>query len=143
MARILIIEDSAHQRTSLKNLVIHQGHEPLLAEDGAQGLELVAKVDLVLCDVFMPILDGFEFLEALAERGDSTLTLMVSCDLTEAEHQRCLQLGARGLLEKPVRNEALAAWLLELLTPEQRGSAPAQHQELFSTSPMPPAPGTM
>jgi CheY-like chemotaxis protein len=59
MARILIIEDSAHQRTALKNLLIRQGHEPILAEDGAGGLKLIADVDLVLCDVFMPVLDGF------------------------------------------------------------------------------------
>ena len=143
MARILIIEDAAHQRTSLKNLLISQGHEPVLAEDGAAGLRLLDAVDLVLCDVFMPVLDGFEFLETLLDLEAPAPTVMVSADLTDADRLRCLELGALGILEKPVSRESLAALLAQHLSAEQRGEGPAQHHELFSTSPMPPAPGTM
>jgi DNA-binding response OmpR family regulator len=143
MARILIIEDSAHQRTALKNLLIRQGHEPILAEDGAGGLKLIADVDLVLCDVFMPVLDGFEFLEALLDLDEPAPTVMVSADLTDADRLRWLELGALGILEKPVSGESLTALLEEHLSDEQRGGGAPQHHELFSTSPMPPAPGTM
>lgn len=143
MARILIVEDSAPQRTTLKNLLIQQGHEPLLAEDGDAGLQLLEGVDLVLCDVFMPVMDGYLFLEALDEREDSPPTVMVSGDLTDSECQRCLELGARAILEKPIIAEHLAELLAAHLSPEQLGNVPSQHHELFRISPMPPAPGTM
>ncbi len=63
MGRILIIDDVETNRFVLRNIISDMGHQPVLAENGIQGLKLLDRIipDLILLDVSMPEMDGFEF----------------------------------------------------------------------------------
>ena len=121
MARILVIDDSSFQRMMVKNLLIEHGHDPILAENGAVALErLEEQPDAVLCDLVMPVLDGFEFLETLSRSESKVPTIVISADIQESARTRCLELGASGFLNKPLVEEQLLQ-ALEGLLPAERG----------------------
>lgn len=67
MQRILIIDDVETNRFVLRNIIAEMGHQPVLAENGAQGLKIMERIvpDLILLDVAMPEMDGFEFCNIL------------------------------------------------------------------------------
>ncbi|MCB9915293.1 MAG: response regulator [Planctomycetes bacterium] len=116
MARILVVDDSSFQRMMVKNLLIAHGHEPILAENGQVGLErLQEHPDVVLCDLVMPVLDGFQFLETVASHERPVPTVVISADIQASARERCMQLGARGFLNKPVAEDQLLRTLAELI----------------------------
>lgn len=65
MLRILIIDDVETNRFVLRNIITDMGYQPVLAENGKQGLKIMERIvpDLILLDVAMPEMDGFEFAE--------------------------------------------------------------------------------
>lgn len=67
MLRILIIDDVETNRFVLRNIISDMGHQPVLAENGVQGLKIMERIvpDLILLDVAMPEMDGFEFCEII------------------------------------------------------------------------------
>src|ERR1700746_2924656 len=67
MARVLVVDDHAANRELLVTLLKHAGHEPLEAADGYLALAQVraARPDLVICDILMPTMDGYEFVRQL------------------------------------------------------------------------------
>lgn len=67
MLRILIIDDVETNRFVLRNIISGMGHQPVLAENGVQGLKIMERIvpDLILLDVAMPEMDGFEFCEII------------------------------------------------------------------------------
>lgn len=67
MLRILIIDDVETNRFVLRNIISDMGHQPVLAENGKQGLKIMEHMipDLILLDVAMPEMDGFEFAEIM------------------------------------------------------------------------------
>lgn len=117
MARILVVDDSSFQRMMIKNLLLEHGHEPILAENGAVALErLDEEPDAILCDLVMPVLDGFELLETLGRSESPVPTIVVSADIQESARARCLELGASGFLNKPMDGGRLLQTLEGLLT---------------------------
>ena len=77
MARILVVDDNASNRKLLATLLSHEGHQIIEARDGLDGLEAAraAHPDLVISDILMPSMDGFEFVRLL--RADPQLHLAV------------------------------------------------------------------
>lgn len=71
MFRILIAEDDPSTARLLCAIVKRAGYEPLIAADGVQALELLDhnQIDLLLCDVMMPRMDGFALTKAIRESG--------------------------------------------------------------------------
>ncbi|MGB0250117.1 MAG: response regulator, partial [Flavobacteriales bacterium] len=69
--KILIIDDEAPIRASLKEILEYENYQVMEAEDGAEGLKLATKFafDVVFCDIKMPKMDGLEVLDALVEKG--------------------------------------------------------------------------
>ncbi len=67
MLRILIIDDVETNRFVLRNIISDMGHQPVLAENGVQGLKIMERItpDLILLDVAMPEMDGFEFCDIM------------------------------------------------------------------------------
>ena len=67
MARILIVDDDPAGRDLLVSLVRFKGHEPLVASDGAEALETVrrGRPAVVISDILMPTMDGYEFVRRL------------------------------------------------------------------------------
>jgi DNA-binding LytR/AlgR family response regulator len=106
LSRILIIDDDAAVRRLVSNALAKHGFEASVAVDGAEGIALAARQlpDLILCDLAMPAMDGFEVLSAL--RQDPKLADIPIIFLTgQAEPDQVRQgmnLGADDYLPKPV-----------------------------------------
>lgn len=105
-ATVLVIEDNAEVRKILRVMLGHAGYSVLEADNGQAGLDLLTEtdVDLILLDVMMPGIDGFDVLKQL--RRDFSMVqlpvIMVTA-LTEQEHVlKALNLGANDYITKPV-----------------------------------------
>ena len=110
-ARILIVDDDPNIRDLLRLHLSSAGYEVSVAEDAIAAGYLVIKhpPDLIISDVNMPHMDGFEFVAAL--KADKTLPDIPVIFLTsddEGDH-RGKELGAVGYLVKPVRADRLLA----------------------------------
>ena len=106
MKKILVIEDEPEMRRNLLTILKLERFQPIGAENGRLGLELVEreKPDLILCDVMMPELDGHGVLEALRK---STATASIPFIFLTAKGERAdlrsgMNLGADDYLTKPV-----------------------------------------
>ena len=104
-SRILVVDDNASNRDLLSRRLQRQGHTVLLAEDGARALAMVEReaVDLVLLDLMMPGISGYEVLTLLKSdaRFREIPVIMISA-LSELDSVvRCIEAGADDYLAKP------------------------------------------
>jgi diguanylate cyclase len=110
---ILVVEDSDDARESLGNLLQLLGARVTTARDGRDALDVIqgAVPDLVLCDLRMPRMDGYELIHELL-RGPSTAHLPVvamSGLVSEADRQRTLEAGFKAHIAKPFDETTLVA----------------------------------
>lgn len=104
MYSILVVDDNANTRRLMEIVLRQNGFEPLLASDAAQALELMehSHADLVVLDVMMPGMDGYEFLQTIRECQISMPVLMISAkDAPDDKHKGFLA-GADDYMVKPV-----------------------------------------
>jgi CheY-like chemotaxis protein len=119
MALIIVMDDDAGTRMLVASVLKKDGHEVLTAEDGAQGLALVAprRPDLIISDVQMPGMNGFQMLAALrADPVNAAIPVILLTSLQERAHMRIgMTTGADDYITKPFRpgelREAVAAQL--------------------------------
>jgi CheY-like chemotaxis protein len=108
-ARILVVDDDESIRELLRMHLAAAGYEVLVAPDAIAAGYVVLKAppDLIITDVSMPHMDGFEFVAAL--RSDTTLPSIPVIFLTSIEDgdSRGRELGAVGYVTKPVRADRL------------------------------------
>jgi DNA-binding response OmpR family regulator len=118
MATILIVDDDASLRDLLRLHLTSAGYEVRAAEDAISAGHLVLEdpPDMIITDVGMPHMDGFEFVAAL--NSDPTLPYIPVIFLTSMDdgEQRGEELGAVGYLTKPLRADQLVA-MVELHLP--------------------------
>ncbi len=116
MPKVLIADDSMFQRSTLTKAVKSLGYEVIAAKNGRECLDAVAEhaPDVVLLDLNMPVLNGFEVLEALQTQESTVPVVVISADIQESSKERCRNLGARDILSKPFPAQKLAALLTEL-----------------------------
>lgn len=104
-AQILVVDDVEMNRDLLSRRVRRLGHEVLLAEDGVQAMDTLRKqaVDVVLLDIMMPNMNGYEVLEAMAadEQLQRVPVIMISAIDEKESIARCIELGADDYLPKP------------------------------------------
>lgn len=104
MRKILYVDD-AHSLRQLVEMVLSKDYQVTIGEDGQQGLELAQNgdFDLVISDVNMPNMNGFQFLEALRnnERYKFTPILMMTTEASQEMKDRGKSLGATGWIIKP------------------------------------------
>jgi CheY-like chemotaxis protein len=111
MRRVLIIEDDSSVRSTVRFLLEGPDCRVAEAENGQAGLERARqdRPDLILCDLDMPVMDGFETLTRLRE--DRVLNrvpvIVVSGLITDENERRVTRLGARAVLAKPFSLSAL------------------------------------
>ncbi len=106
---ILVVEDDPDIREALSELLGFEGYHVVTASNGQEGLDVLATLRqpcLVLLDLMMPVLTGYEFLERLRVSG--VITLVPVLVLT-ASHVTETPAGAVGLLRKPVEMNHLLA----------------------------------
>jgi len=110
---ILIVDDTADSRLLLKHILSSEGYEVRPAVSGAQALAAVAasRPELILLDICMPDMDGFEVLRQLKlERATRDIPVMFLSGITEMEQRvKGLQLGAVDFITKPFQREELLA----------------------------------
>ena len=123
--RVLVVDDTALNRRLLERALVDQGHVPILAEDGAQALEILRAtspaIDVILLDVLMPVMDGYNTLAAI--KADSALHHLPVIMITAVDEiesaVRCIELGAMDYLPKPF-NAALLRARLEASLADKR-----------------------
>ena len=102
--KILIIDDERAIRNSMKELLVDDGYDVDLAENGVQGCQMVdkEKYDVIFCDIKMPEMDGLEVLDRLIEMGVESAIVMISGhgDINTAVD--CIKKGAFDFIEKPL-----------------------------------------
>ena len=103
MAKILIIDDERFIRSSLREILEYEKYEVIEAQDGAEGLQKIKdeEVDLVLCDVKMPILDGMDVLDQVKQLDRSPQFIMISAHGTIETAVEATKKGAFDFISKP------------------------------------------
>lgn len=111
--RILTVDDSASMRMLLKASLTAQGFQIETANDGQHGLDRMHEVkpDLLITDINMPVMDGFELIEAV--RSDNSFRgvpiLVLSTEFSEDKKARARSAGATGWITKPFDATKLAS----------------------------------
>lgn len=106
---ILIVDDEAGVRELLGDALRIAGFETATAQDGMSALTSIRnrKPDLLIVDINMPLMDGFELVERLRSTGDNTPALMLSARADRVDVTRGLSLGADDYVTKPFGLEEL------------------------------------
>lgn len=106
---ILVVDDEASIRASLRGILEDEGYRLLLAEDGGKALDMVQgeMPDLVLLDIWMPGIDGIEVLQRLKSVHPALLVIMMSGHGTIETAVRSTKMGAYDFIEKPLSLEKL------------------------------------
>jgi len=116
--RILIVDDSRTSRLKLSRLLKSEGHAVTEAAGGREGLDLLfaEPFDLVLLDLEMPDMDGFQTLRAIKETPELRhLPVIIVSGTEDGNPARCLDLGATAYLVKPVAAALLKSSIDEAL----------------------------
>lgn len=120
--QILIVDDDDNHRSMLNSLLQEIGCQTLEASDGKQGLQMAHEhhPDLILLDLAMPNMDGFELMVQLQENPQtSSIPIIVSsASVFEENRQRSLQAGATAFLPKPLQIDELFNALRSVLQVE-------------------------
>ncbi len=126
-ARILVIEDNSTNMMLLVYLLRAFGHEAIEAVDGEQGLDLARseRPDLVLCDLELPLLDGYGVVRALrADPATRGLTVIAASALEPDDGGAALRAaGFDGYLAKAIEPDQFIVGLDALLAPELRSGS--------------------
>ena len=125
MARIVLVDDDANLRHTLGYALRQEGFEVFAAEDGERGLEAFhqSRPDVVLLDVMLPNLDGFEVCRRIRKESDVPILMLTARD-TELDKVVGLELGADDYLAKPFSTRELVARVRALLRRTRQPAAP-------------------
>jgi len=104
MAKILIIDDEAPIRSSLREILEYENYQVSEAEDGAEGVKLASKFafDVIFCDIKMPKFDGLEVLDLFKEKEIASHVVMISGHGTVDTAVEALKKGAYDFIQKPL-----------------------------------------
>jgi signal transduction histidine kinase/CheY-like chemotaxis protein len=106
--KILIVDDRWENRAVIVNLLEPIGFEMIEAADGKEGLvQLAAAPDLVITDLAMPVMDGFEMLKALRQTHPTLPVIVSSASVFELDQEKSIKAGGNSFLPKPVQAETL------------------------------------
>lgn len=125
---VLAVEDSADALESLRRLLQLLGAKVSVARDGREALDIMlrgANPDVVLCDLLMPRMDGYEFMRELDGRVSRAHppVIAVSALASEASRERAIQAGFEGHIKKPYNEAAIVAAVVATLDRRREHSA--------------------
>lgn len=114
---ILVVDDEAPVREMIGDALSLVGYATLFATDGLEALNLLRTnpVDLIVSDINMPKLDGFQLLEALRHKGDSTPFVLLTASKERPHLSTGFRLGADDFIAKPFGIEELALRVAAIL----------------------------
>jgi CheY-like chemotaxis protein len=113
-SKILIAEDNKDIQEILSNLLHDAGATTKIANNGLECLGMIEKYkfDMVLIDLQMPIMDGFETIEKLRAKGYNLPIIVVTAYALSDERERCLKAGCTDFITKPINGEVLLKTLI-------------------------------
>lgn len=116
---VLVIDDSPSIRRMVQITLGGRGYNLSECEDGVEALFLIARfhVDLIICDVNMPNMDGITFLRRLRMQGRHRFTpvIMLTTECSSEQKSRGLEAGARAWIIKPFEAEQLVSAVSRLI----------------------------
>ncbi len=117
MSKILIVEDETNMRIGLKDNLEFEGYEVDFVEDGESGLKniLENEYNLVLLDVMLPKMSGFDVCKTVRKRGNSTPIILLTAKGEEIDKVLGLELGADDYVTKPFGLRELLARIKAVL----------------------------
>lgn len=133
--RVLLAEDNPVNRKLATALLEKRGHAVLAAENGREAMVILERenADVVLMDLQMPIMDGFEAIRAIRAKeqrsGDHLPIVALTAHAMQGDRERCLEAGADDYVKKPIHTEELFA-AIERVTKER--DAPQSNHEVAS-----------
>ncbi len=109
MFRILVADDDKNTRKLMQIVLGNAGYEVSLACDGEEALEVLDRehIDLILLDIMMPKMDGYQFMEELRSINEEIPVLMVSAKQLPQDRIKGFRLGIDDYMTKPVDEEEL------------------------------------
>jgi CheY-like chemotaxis protein/nitrogen-specific signal transduction histidine kinase len=136
--RILVAEDNPVNQTLVSRILVRAGHTVAVAANGQEAVEMCSsgRFDLILMDVQMPVLDGFEATARVREldraRGVRTPVIALTANAMKGDRERCLGAGMDGYISKPVSRDELLGTVAKFAVDSQavpgsvdEGSRPA------------------
>ena len=117
MVKVLIVEDNNKLRKLIDVYLTHNGYKTYSATDGLEALEIINNnmIDLVICDIMMPNMDGFELIEELREIYSNLPILIVTAKESKEDKILGFKLGIDDYMVKPIDLEELLMRVKALL----------------------------
>lgn len=121
MFQLLVVEDDKNAARLMRAVLKREGYEVYCAENGAEALDITDKqhIDLIILDVMMPVMDGYEFTERVRSVRDNTPILMVTAKDLPEEKCKGFRVGTDDYMVKPVNEEELVLRIKALLRRSQ------------------------
>jgi DNA-binding response OmpR family regulator len=128
--KLLVVDDTPQNVKLLADLLEYQGYQVIRASNGTEALEAMEKErpDLVLLDVMMPDIDGYQVCQRIRENPATRLTPVVMVTALDAKNERVagIEVGADDFLSKPVNTAELLARVRSLLRITLGTSSPSE-----------------
>ena len=145
MLKIMVVDDNENTRKLISTVLMQNGYDTVCACDGEEGLDIMDKlhVDLIILDVMMPKMNGFEFTRTLRDCGWETPILMVTAKESHLDKKEGFLAGTDDYMVKPVDEEEMLLRIAALLrrskiASERKitiGSTVLNHDSLTVTTP--------
>jgi CheY-like chemotaxis protein len=111
---VLVVDDDIRNIFAMTSLLEHQQMKVISAESGRDAIELLEKtpdVDIVLMDIMMPEMDGYDTMQAIRQRESfkSLPIVALTAKAMKGDREKCIESGASDYITKPVDSEQLLA----------------------------------
>lgn len=117
MINIMVVDDNHNTRKLMEAVLLQNGYQPVLAKDGLEALEIMDKkhIDLIILDIMMPNMDGYELTKLLRETDCNLPILMVSAKEAPEDRKKGFINGTDDYMVKPVDEEEMILRIAALL----------------------------
>ncbi len=121
MFNIMVVEDNSNVRKLMEAVLIENGYTSVLAKDGLEAFEILDKqhIDLIVLDILMPNMDGYELTKVLRESRYNLPILMVTAKDTPSDKKKGFITGTDDYMVKPVDEEEMILRIAALLRRSQ------------------------
>lgn len=130
MFNIMVVEDNDNTRKLMEAVLLENGYKPILARDGLEALDILDKqhIDLIVLDIMMPNMNGYELTKELREAKFNLPILMVTAKESPLDKKQGFIFGTDDYMVKPVDEEEMILRIAALL---RRSKIASEHKLVF------------